>query len=69
MTDVKAIKQSTSEEGMEHDQAQVFNKRTLRDKDGNYPEWMSMRKVRAKAFRNKNERKKKRKLNRKQKKH
>ena len=38
-------KTETNEEQMETDDVRVYNKKTLRDQYGNYPVWMSHRKI------------------------
>ncbi|XP_046607570.1 protein LLP homolog [Neodiprion virginianus] len=55
VTDAKEIKEKaaakekekteTAQDTMEVEGARVFNKRTMRDQHGNYPVWMSRRKI------------------------
>lgn len=54
VTDAKTIKEKAaakeaddekSQDTMEVEGARVFNKRTMRDQHGNYPVWMSHRKI------------------------
>ncbi|XP_049776741.1 protein LLP homolog isoform X2 [Schistocerca cancellata] len=56
------------EEEMDHDKKRVYNKKTLRDQYGNYPVWMSSRKIKAIASKNKITKKQKKKAAKKRKK-